>query len=105
MERGVNRGEVWLAEVAQKVRPVVVLTRDAVIDVRSRVTVADVTTSIRGLAVEVPIDDDIGLDRPSVVNCDGLYTVPRRALTRRVSRLDDDTMRQVCWAVNRALGC
>lgn len=105
MEHGVNRGEIWLAEVAQKVRPVVVLTRDEVIDVRSRVTVAEVTTSIRGLAVEVSIDADIGLDRPSVVNCDGLYTVPRRALTRQVSRLDDDTMRHVCWAVNRALGC
>ncbi len=100
-----NRGDVWLAEVAQKVRPVVVLTRDAVIEVRSRVTVAEVTTSIRGLAVEVPIDDDLGLDRPSVVNCDGLYTVSRRALTRRVARLDDDTMRHVCWALNRALGC
>lgn len=105
MERQVNRGDVWLGEVARKVRPVVVLTREEVIDVRSRVTVAEVTTSIRGLAVEVPIDDDIGLDRPSVVNCDGLYTVPRRVLTRRVSRLDDDTMRQVCWALNRALGC
>lgn len=100
-----NRGEIWLAEVAQKVRPVMVLTRDEVIDVRSRVTVAEVTTSIRGLAVEVPIDDDLGLDRPSVVNCDGLYTVPRRALTRRVARLDADTMRHVCGALNRALGC
>ena len=100
-----TRGEIWLAEVAQKVRPVMVLTRDEVIDVRSRVTVAEVTTSIRGLAVEVPIDDDLGLDRPSVVNCDGLYTVPRRALTRRVARLDADTMRHVCWALNRALGC
>ncbi len=100
-----NRGEIWLAEVAQKVRPVVVLTRDEVIDVRSRVTVAEVTTSIRGLAVEVPIDDDLGLDRPSVVNCDGLYTVPRRALTRRVAWLDADTMRHVCGALNRALGC
>lgn len=105
MGPGVNRGDVWLAQVGQKVRPVVVLTRDAVIDVRSRVTVAEVTTSVRGLAVEVPIHDDLGLDRPSVVNCDGLYTVPRRTLTRRVARLDDDVMRHVCWALNRALGC
>lgn len=100
-----NRGEIWLAEVAQKVRPVVVLTRDEVIDVRSRVTVAEVTTTIRGLAAEVAIDDEVGLDRPSVVNGDGIYTVPRRALTRRVGRLDDDTMHHVCWAVHYALGC
>ena len=105
MGSGVKRGDVWLAQVGQKVRPVVVLTRDAVIDVRSRVTVAEVTTTIRGLVAEVPIDDDVGLDRPSVVNGDGLYTVPRRALTRRVGRLDDDAMRHVCWAVHYALGC
>ena len=100
-----NRGEVWLGAAGGKVRPVVVLTRDEVLDVRSRVTVAEVTTSIRGLAVEVPIGDEIGLDRPSVVNCDGLYTVPVGALTRPVGRLHDDTMRHVCWAVHRALGC
>ncbi len=105
MGAGVKRGEIWLAEDGQKVRPVVVLTRDEVLDVRSRVTVAELTTTIRGLAVEVPIDDDVGIDRPSVVNGDGLYTVPRTALTRRVARLDDDTMAHVCWAVHRALGC
>ena len=105
MEREVNRGEVWLGEVARKVRPLVVLTRDEVIDVRSRVTVAEVTTSIRGLAVEVPIDDDLGLERPSVVNCDGLYTVPRRVITLRVSRIDDDAMSQEWWALNGALEC
>jgi mRNA interferase MazF len=101
----VKRGDVRLAQVGQKVRPVVVLTRDAVIDVRSRVTVAEVTTTIRGLAAEVPIDDDVGLDRPSVVNCDVLHTVPRAALTRKVGGLDDDAMRHVCWAVHYALGC
>jgi len=100
-----NRGEVWLGEAGGKVRPVVVLTRNEVLDVRSRVTVAEVTTSIRGLAVEVPVDDDLGLDRPCVVNCDGLYTVPVGSLTRPIGRLDDDSMGHVCWAVNRALGC
>ena len=100
-----NRGDVWLGEAGGKVRPVVVLTRNEVLPVRSRVTVAEVTTSIRGLAVEVAIDDEIGLDRPSVVNCDGLYTVPVSSLTRPVGRLDDDTMRHVCWAVHRAMGC
>lgn len=100
-----KRGEIWLAEVGGKVRPVVVLTRDEVLDVRSRVTVAEVTTSIRGLSVEVPIDEAVGVDRPSVVNCDGLQTVLRAALTRHVGGLDDDAMRHMCWAVSRALGC
>lgn len=46
---------------------VLVLTRDEVIGVRSLVTVAEITTSARGLAAEVAIDHArVGLDRESV---------------------------------------
>jgi len=48
-----TRGEVWLTQVGRKERPVLVLTRPEVLDVRELVTVAEVTTSIRGLAAEV----------------------------------------------------
>ena len=50
-----NRSEVWWAELGRKRRPVVILTRTEVIDVRELLTVAELTTSIRGLAVEVPV--------------------------------------------------
>lgn len=50
-----RRGELWLAEVGRKKRPVLVMTRTEVIDVRALVTVAEVTTSIRGLASEVRV--------------------------------------------------
>ena len=76
-----NRGEVWVAQVGKKRRPVVVLTRNEVIDVRALVTVAEITTSIRGLAVEVDVDPaDAGVSRPSVINCDGLHTVAKRCV-------------------------
>jgi len=45
--RGVNRGEVWLAEVGHKRRPVLILTRSEVLDVRALVTVAEITTAAR----------------------------------------------------------
>ena len=100
-----RRGELWLAEVGRKQRPVLVLTRSDVLDVRQLVTVAEVTTSIRGLAVEVDIDHvEVGLDRPSVINCDGIHTVTQASLTRPVGTLSDETMHQVCAAVNYALG-
>jgi mRNA interferase MazF len=102
---GVNRGEVWLAEVGTKPRPVLVLTRSTVLDARSNVTVAEITTSVRGIAAEVPVDDDVGLDRTSVINCDGLHTVAKSRLTRRLGSVHDDTLRQVCWSVSYALGC
>jgi mRNA interferase MazF len=88
------------------VRPVLVLTRSEVIDVRALVTVAEVTTSIRGLAVEVELHHDaVGLDRPSVVNCDGIHTVDQAVLTTPVGAVDDEIMRKVCTAVSYSLGC
>lgn len=101
-----RRGELWLAQVGRKRRPVVVLTRTEVIDVRALVTVAEVTTSMRGLATEVAVDHaEVGLERPSVINCDGVHTIGRASLTGPVGEVDDATMRRVCSAVSYALGC
>jgi mRNA-degrading endonuclease toxin of MazEF toxin-antitoxin module len=102
----VRRGEVWLAQVGRKRRPVLVLTRTEVLDVRSLVTVAEISTSARGLAAEVHIDHaEVGLDRESVVNCDGLHTVAQSMLTTRVGAIDEATLGHVCSAVSYALGC
>lgn len=98
-----NRGEVWWAQVGRKRRPVLVLTRPEVIDVRELVTVAEVTTTVRGLAVEVPLPESVA--GGSVVNCDGVHTVRRSSLSDRLGELDDRTMRAVCRAVTYALGC
>lgn len=101
-----KRGDVWLADVGGKRRPVLVLTRGEVLDVRSLVTVAEITTSARGLAAEVEFDHRAaGLDRESVVNCDGLHTVAQSILTHHVGAVPDATMQQVCHAVAYALGC
>ena len=84
----------------------VVLTRTEVLDVRSLVTVAEISTSARGLAAEVEIDHvAVGLDRESVVNTDGLHTIAQTTLTTRVGQLDEATMSRICTAVTYALGC
>jgi mRNA interferase MazF len=103
--RGVRRGEVWLADVGRKPRPVVVLTRDEVLDVRANVTVAEVTTQRRGLVVEVPIDTDAGVDEPSAINGDGLHTIAQRRLTQRIGIVDGEVLDHVCAAITAALGC
>ena len=101
-----NRGEIWFAQVGRKRRPVLVLTRPEVIEVRQLVTVAEVTTSIRNIAAEVDFEHDrAGLDRVSVVNCDGIHTVPQASLTTHVGSVSEDTMRRVCTAISYALGC
>ncbi|MGH6998816.1 MAG: type II toxin-antitoxin system PemK/MazF family toxin [Phenylobacterium sp.] len=100
-----TRGEIWIAQVGRKKRPVLVVTRPEVLDVRALVTVAEVTTSTRGLAAEVGVDDGVGLDRPSVINCDGLHTVAQSSLTSCVGEVGAVTMRKVCSAISYALGC
>lgn len=101
-----KRGEIWFAQVGRKRRPVLVLTRPEVIEVRALVTVAEITTTIRGIAVEVELDDvDTGLPRPCVVNCDGLHTITKTSLTTYAGSVSDQTMERVCAAVGYALGC
>ncbi len=100
-----RRGEIWLADVGRKPRPVLVITRDEVLDVRTNVTVAEITSQARGLAVEVPVDPDTGFHQPSVVNCDGLHTVSQQRLTQRLGSLDSKTLDEICEATAIALGC
>ena len=101
-----KRGEVWLAQVGRKNRPVLILTRSEVIDVRALVTVAEVTTSVRGLDAEVPFDHaEVGLDRPSVINCDGIHTIAQASLSRLIGELAGETMQDVCAAISYAVGC
>ncbi len=101
-----NRGDIWLAEVGRKRRPVLVLTRDEVLDVRSLVTVAEISTSARGLAAEVTIDHvRAGLERESVINCDGLHTIAQAMLKTHVGEVGEDTLARVCSAMSYAIGC
>lgn len=68
-------------------RPVLVLTRDLVRPHLSRVTVAPITSRIRGLSTEVHVGSANGLDRDSVVSCDNVATVPASALGRQIGYL------------------
>jgi mRNA-degrading endonuclease toxin of MazEF toxin-antitoxin module len=70
------------------------------------VTVVEISTTARGLAAEVAIDHaQVGLERQSVINCDGVHTIAQSVLTKRVGELDDGTVGQVCSALVYALGC
>lgn len=67
-----RRGEVWDVDFPAPAsrRPAVLLTRDVILDRVSNVTVAPVTSKIRGIPTEVQIDERAGLDSLSVVSCD-----------------------------------
>jgi mRNA interferase MazF len=85
-----------------KARPVLVLTREQVRAHLSTVTVAPITTTIRGLSTEVPVDAANGLSAPSVVSCDNITTIPRDALSDQIGVLLDDQEQHLTAAVRSA---
>lgn len=72
-----------------KTRPVLILTRELVRPYLATVTVAPITTTIRGLSTEVPVDATNGLAGPSVVSCDNITTIPASALGEQIGVLLD----------------
>jgi mRNA interferase MazF len=72
-----------------KARPVLILTRETVRPHLATVTVAPITTTVRGLSTEVPVDAANGLASPSVVSCDNITTIPRRVLGAQIGVLLD----------------
>jgi mRNA interferase MazF len=70
-----------------KARPVLVLTRELVRPHLATVTVAPITTTIRGLSTEVPVDEANGLDGRSAVSCDNVTTIPTDTLGAQIGVL------------------
>jgi len=104
---GVARGDVRLYRFAppDKQRPVVVLTRDSAIRYLSTVTVAPVTSTIRGVPSEVLLDEEDGLRGRCAVNLHNAVTVSQQRLGQRVARLGPRRMSEVCSALRFSLGC
>lgn len=90
-------------ELPEGRRPVVVVTRGRAIPVLANVTVAAVTGTIRDLPTEVPLGPEHGLARDCVVNCDNLFTIPKRALGRLRGELDPASLDRLRSALRTAL--
>jgi mRNA interferase MazF len=74
----VARGDVVWADLGPPAgrRPVCVLTRDAALAVRTAITCAPITRTIRGIRSEVEVGVPEGLPEQSVISCDDLITIP-----------------------------
>lgn len=100
-------GEVWWCEMAEVGRrPVVVLSRDAVIPRHRRALVAPCTTTVRGLVSEVVLEPgEDPVPRRSAVNLDSVESVSTAILTSRLGRLHDTRLREICAALAVAVDC
>lgn len=101
------RGELWWCEMAGiGRRPVVVLSRTVVIPRHRRALVAPCTTTIRGLLSEVVLEPEHDpVPRLSAVNLDSIESVSIAVLVRRLGRLRDTRMREICAALAVAVDC
>jgi mRNA interferase MazF len=107
MAGGIARGDVRFYQFAppDKKRPVVVLTRDSAIAYLSTVTVAPITSTIRGVPSEVVLNEEDGMKAPCAVNLHNAVTIPQNRLGRRVGQLSSFRMKEICLALGFSLGC
>ncbi|HSH59080.1 MAG TPA: type II toxin-antitoxin system PemK/MazF family toxin [Acidimicrobiales bacterium] len=99
-----GHGQLWWADL-DKVRPVVVLTRQRVASRLARVLVAPVTTTARGLATEVPLGAAEGVRDGSVASLDNVQLVPTECLLRRTGRVAPDRWPEFCTAMGKVMAC
>ncbi|MGC1273642.1 MAG: type II toxin-antitoxin system PemK/MazF family toxin [Planctomycetaceae bacterium] len=100
-----NRGEVWWVQLDPPAgtRPVVILTRSAVVGTRNQLVVAQVTRTFRSLASEVRLTQAEGMPQNCVVNCDVLLTVEKALFLRRITTLTPARLAEVETALTFAL--
>jgi len=100
-----QRSEVRWAELPSPVgrRPVLLLSRDAAYSIRTSVTVAVVTRTIRNIPVEVPLGEEDGMPSKCVVNLDSILTIPKARLGEHITQLSHDKMSDVAKAIVFAL--
>jgi mRNA interferase MazF len=103
----IARGDVRLYRFAppDKNRPVLVLTRDSAIAYLSTVTVAPITSAVRGVPSEVVLSQEDGMKAACAVNLHNAITVSQDRLGKRVAHLSLPRMNEICAALRFSLGC
>ena len=81
------------------------LTRDSALAYLSSVTVAPISSTIRGVPSEVVLKEDDGMKGPRAVNLHDTITVSQDRLGKRVARLSSLRMNEVCAALRFSVGC
>lgn len=100
-----RRGEIrWYTfKAPDKKRPVLILTRNSILDVLGEVTIAPITSTIRHIPSEVILTPEDGLPETCAVNLDHVQTIAKAKVRPFIATLDDRRMEQVKAALLFAL--
>jgi mRNA interferase MazF len=100
-----KRGEVrWYKfKHPDKKRPVVILTRNSILEYLSEVTIAPVTSTIRDIPSEVLLSRLDGMHNDCAINCDHIQTVSKSNVGSLITSLSKEKLSKVRDAINFAL--
>jgi mRNA interferase MazF len=85
-------------------RPVVLVSRESAYAVKTKLTVAEVSTTVRGIPSEVPLGPGDGLPRPCAANTDNLVTISKARLEARIATLRPEKLAALDAALRFSLG-
>lgn len=102
--KGLGQRQIWWADL-DTVRPVVILTRSSVADRLTRVLVAPITSTVRGIATEVPLGRAEGVRPGSVANLDNVQLLHVDRLLERAGLIDDTRWPEFCAATRKVIAC
>ena len=101
-----KRGEVrWYKfKNPDKKRPIVILTRDAILEYLGEVTIAPITSTIRNIPSEVLLSTEDGMKNDCAINCDHIQTVSKSKVGSLITTLSNDKLTDlrsaICFALN-----
>ena len=100
-----KRGEVrWYKfKAPDKTRPVLILTRNSVLEYLGEVTVAPITSTVRDIPSEVFLSKQDGMPKDCAINFDHIQTVSKGRIGSRITELSEEKLEKVCEAINFAL--
>jgi mRNA interferase MazF len=100
-----KRGEVrWYKfKSPDKKRPVVILTRDSILEYLGEVTIAPITSTIRDIPTEVLLTKDDGMNKNCAINCDHIQTVSKNKIGSTITTLTQGKIKQLSKAIWFAL--
>ena len=100
-----KRGEIrWYKFThPDKRRPILILTRDSILEYLGEVTIAPITSTVRNIPSEVFLSKHDGMPRDCAVNCDHIQTVAKGKIGTLISALSPEKMKKVRKAIAFAL--
>jgi mRNA interferase MazF len=100
-----KRGEIrWYKfKAPDKKRPVVILTRDSIMEYLGEVTVAPITSTVRDIPSEIFLTKQDGMTKDCAINFDHIQTVSKGKIGSLITTLSEDKLERVREAIEFAL--